>query len=38
VEVYNSLDEFTALRLTAAGVPPAAKGLQILPMNQPMTF
>jgi hypothetical protein len=37
-EVYISLDEFTALRFTAAGVPPAVKCMRILPMNKPLTF
>jgi hypothetical protein len=32
-EIFNSLDEFTALRFTAAGVPPAARRIRILPMN-----
>jgi hypothetical protein len=34
----EELDEFTALRFTAAGAPPAARLIQILPMNQPITF
>jgi hypothetical protein len=37
-EDFNSLDEFTALRFTVTGVPPAARRLRILPMNQPITF
>jgi hypothetical protein len=37
-EVFNSLDEFTALRFTAAGVSPAARRTRILLMNQPITF
>jgi hypothetical protein len=37
-EVFNSLDEFMVLRFTASGVPPAAKRIQILPMNQSIMF
>jgi hypothetical protein len=37
-EVFNSLDEFTALCLTAAGVLPAMRRIQILPMNRLITF
>jgi hypothetical protein len=36
--IFYSLDEFTALRFTAAGVPPAARRKRILSMNQPITF
>jgi hypothetical protein len=37
-EVFNSLDKFMALRFTVAGVPPADRRIQILPINQPITF
>jgi hypothetical protein len=35
---FFSLDEFTALRFTVTGAPPAARLMRILPMNQPITF
>jgi hypothetical protein len=35
---FNSLEDFTALRFTAAGVPPAARCIRILPMNQLIKF
>jgi hypothetical protein len=39
IYIYREdLVEFTALRFTAAGAPPAARRIQILPMNQPITF
>jgi hypothetical protein len=37
-EDFYSLDEFTALRFTAAGEPPVAWRIRILPMNRPITF
>jgi coenzyme F420-reducing hydrogenase gamma subunit len=37
-EDFNSLDKFMALHFTVAGVPPAARRIQILLMNQPITF
>jgi hypothetical protein len=30
---FNSLDEFPALRFTATGAPPAARGMRILPIT-----
>jgi hypothetical protein len=37
-EDFNSLDEFTALHFTVAGVPPAARLIRTLQMNQPVMF
>jgi hypothetical protein len=37
-EDFKSLDEFTALRITAAGVLPAARRIRTLLMNQLVTF
>jgi hypothetical protein len=35
-EDFYSFDEFTALRLTETGAPPAARRMRILPMKQRM--
>jgi hypothetical protein len=37
-ENFYSLDEFTALHLTAAGAPPAMRCIRILPMNKLITY
>jgi hypothetical protein len=40
--VLTVVDQFTALRFTATGAPPAARQIRIFPMNQyacwPITF
>jgi hypothetical protein len=35
---FKSFNEVTAARFTETGVPPAARRLGILSMNQPITF
>jgi hypothetical protein len=37
-EDFNSIDEFTALRFTPTGAPPATRHMQILQMNQWIMF
>jgi hypothetical protein len=36
--ILTHFDEFTGLRFTAAGMPPAARCIRNLPMNLPITF
>jgi hypothetical protein len=33
-DIFNAIDDFTALRFTAIGLFSAAKGIRILPMTQ----
>jgi hypothetical protein len=37
-EDFKSLDEFTAMRFTGTGAPPAARSIRNVPMNKPITF
>jgi hypothetical protein len=41
-DIFRAIDEFTALRFTVTGAPPAARRIRILPMTQhalrPITF